>query len=317
LVGDIEAATSSRIEEMVQELTQPEGVEASVAEITPERATTEIGEPSTLPEEEATTEAGEALTLQGEEATIEARETSALREEAPAEVGETSVLQDSPKDSTPLGFQQGNEVLMTQMFLSSLYLMLRYFAERTEGTQVEELTVSAPPEGHTAPVLVEVSEEVRLTTPSSAVEVPAGIAPSEAPEATLALAVSAVSTTLVREDPPYIPYPVIKRGSGSTSGDDAMEFLTCKTVQQFFDSMQDCIDLILSGHSSFGFARRFLKNMIENLELMGGPSLAKSCLLLVEQLGSDLEELKSLEDGGSFHEAQVTLTRLLAAQAQE
>ena len=39
---------------MVKELTQPEGIEASVAEITSEGATVEIGEPSTLPEEEAT-----------------------------------------------------------------------------------------------------------------------------------------------------------------------------------------------------------------------------------------------------------------------
>jgi len=156
-----------------------------------------------------------------------------------------------------------------------------------------------------------------LTTPSLAVEVPAEIAPPEVPVATSALAVSVVSTTLVREDPPYIPYPVIERGSGSTSGDDAMEFLTRKTVQQFFDSMQSCIDLILSGRSSFEFAQTFLRNMAENLELIGGPSLAKSCLLLVEQLGSDLKELKSLEDGGSSHEAQVTLDRLLAAQEQE
>ena len=67
-------------------------------------------------------------------------------------------------------------------------------------------------------------------TPSSAVEVPAEIAPPEAPVATLALAVLAVSTTLVREDPPYIPYPVMERGSGSTSGDDSVEFLTRHTV---------------------------------------------------------------------------------------
>ena len=39
--------------------------------------------------------------------------------------------------------------------------------------------------------------------------------------------------------------------------------------------------------------------------------------MLVEQLGSDLKELKSLEDAGSVHEARSTLNRLLAAQEQE
>jgi len=182
---------------------------------------------------------------------------------------------------------------------------------------VEELTFSAPPAGHTTQALAEVSEEIILTTLSSAVAVPAEIAPSEAPEATLALAVSTTSTTLVREDPPYIPYPVMERGSGSTSGDDRMDFLTRSTVQQFFDAMRSCIDLILSGRSSFGFARTFLGNVAENIELTGGPSLAQACLRVVEQLESDLEELKSLDNADSSHEAQVTLDRLLAAQEQE
>ena len=62
----------------MQELAQPEGVEASVAEITSERATTEIGEISTLPEEEAT-----------------------------PEVGKTPTPQDSPKGSTSPDLQPG------------------------------------------------------------------------------------------------------------------------------------------------------------------------------------------------------------------
>jgi len=93
--------------------------------------------------------------------------------------------------------------------------------------------------------------------------------------------------------------------------------LARQVVQQFFASMRSCIDLILSGNSSFEFAQMFLENLAENINLAGGPSPAKACLLLVEQLGNDLKELKSLEDAGSFHEAQVTLTRLLAAQEQE
>ena len=60
-----------------------------------------------------------------------------------------------------------------------------------------------------------------------------------------------------------------------------------------------------------------LENLIENISHTGGPSQAKACLLLVEQLGHDLKELRSLENAGSFHKAQETLTRLLAAQEQE
>ena len=135
--------------------------------------------------------------------------------------------------------------------------------------------------------------------------------------ATLALAVTAVSTTLVREDPPYIPYPVIEKGSGSTSGDDTMEFLARKSVQQFFDSMRECIDFILSGGSSFEFAEMFLGNLAENIKLAGGPSLARACLSVVGQLGQDLRELRSLEDAGSIHDAQETLDRLLAIREQE
>jgi len=149
------------------------------------------------------------------------------------------------------------------------------------------------------------------------VEVPAEIVPPEAPEATLAPAVPAASTTLVREDPPYIPYPVMERGSGSTSGDDSMEFLARHTVQQFFDSMRECIDFILYGGSSFEFAETFLGNLAENVKLAGGPSLAQACLSVVEQLGQDLRELRSLEDAGSIHDAQETLNRLLAIQEQE
>ena len=78
---------------MVVELTRPEGIEVSAAEIPSKGAAVETGEPSTLPEEEATTEAEEALTLPGEEVTAEARENS------------------TPQDSTPLDLQLGKAAL--------------------------------------------------------------------------------------------------------------------------------------------------------------------------------------------------------------
>ena len=57
--------------------------------------------------------------------------------------------------------------------------------------------------------------------------------------------------------------------------------------------------------------------MAVNVELAGSPSLAKACLQVVEQLGDNLRELGSLEDAGSFGEAQATLTKLLADQERE
>jgi len=98
LAENVEAAPSSQIEEMVQELTQPEGATALVAEITPAGATTDAGEASPLPEEEATPKAGEEPTLPGEGVTIEARETS--------------TPQDLPKDSASLDLPDGKEVLI-------------------------------------------------------------------------------------------------------------------------------------------------------------------------------------------------------------
>ena len=148
-------------------------------------------------------------------------------------------------------------------------------------------------------------------------EVPAEVAPPEAPLANLALAVSTASTTLVREDPPYIPYLVTEKGSGSFPGGEDIGELARQMVQQFFASMGSCIDLILRGSSSFKFAQKLLENMAVNIELTGGPSLAEACLRVVKQLGDDLHELESLENAGSFDEAQATLTRLLAAQEQE
>jgi len=85
-------------------------------------------------------------------------------------------------------------------------------------------------------------------------------------------------------------------------------------VQQFFASMGSCIDLILSGGSSFEFARILLKNQIENIGHTGSPSQARVCMMLIEQLGSHLKELKTLENAGSMDEARSTLSKLLVAQ---
>ena len=144
-----------------------------------------------------------------------------------------------------------------------------------------------------------------VAAPDASATIPASVAPVTNP-------------TVARDELIPTPRPVIERGSGSRSARSSLlEELTRQTVHQFFVSMRSCIDLIFSGDSSFEFARLLLGNLIENINHTGGPSQAKACLLLVDQLGKDLEELKSLEDAGSFHEARTTLTRLLATQEQE
>ena len=89
-----------------------------------------------------------------------------------------------------------------------------------------------------------------------------------------------------------------------------MKELARQMVQQFFASMRSCVDLILSGDSFFEFARILLKNQIENIGHTGSPSQARTCLMLVEQLGSHLKELKTLKNAGSIEEARAELKPL-------
>ena len=119
--------------------------------------------------------------------------------------------------------------------------------------------VSAYPGGRAAQTSATDPKEVELTVISSFAEVSTDVVPPDAPAATLAPAAPAVSPNPVPEESAYIPHPVIERGSGSTSAEfssagDIMEELIRQMVQQFFASMRSCIDLILSGGSSFKFA---------------------------------------------------------------
>ena len=92
----------------------------------------------------------------------------------------------------------------------------------------------------------------------------------------------------------FVSRSIIERGSGSTSiglslANDIMKELARQIVQQFFASMRSCIDLVLSGGSSFEFAQMLLENQIENISHTGSPSQARACLMLVKQLGSHLK----------------------------
>ena len=81
--------------------------------------------------------------------------------------------------------------------------------------------------------------------------------------------------------------PIIERGSGSalaglSPATDIMEELAHQMVQQFFTSIKSRIELVLSGRSSFEFARMLLENQIENIRHTGSPEQARAYLMLVE-----------------------------------
>ena len=114
----------------------------------------------------------------------------------------------------------------------------------------------------------------------------------------------------------------MERGSGSAlagsfPATDIMEELACQMVQQFFASMKSCIELVLSGGSSFEFARMLFEKKIKNIRHTGSPVQARVYLMLVEQLGICLRELKTLEKASSMDEARSILSKLLATQEHE
>ena len=115
---------------------------------------------------------------------------------------------------------------------------------------------------------------------------------------------------------------ITERRSGSASAGfspaiDIMEELAHQMVQQFFTFMKSCIELVLSGGSSFEFARMLLENQIENIRQTGSPEQTRAYLTLVEQLGICLRELKTLKKVSPIDEARSTLSKLLAAQEHE
>ena len=114
-----------------------------------------------------------------------------------------------------------------------------------------------------------------------------------------------------------VTHPVIDRGSGSaltgsSPATDIMEELAHQMVQQFFASMKSCIELVLFGGSSFEFSQMLLENQMENICHTGSPTQARAYLMLVEQLGICLRELKTLEKASSMDEARSRLSKLLA-----
>ena len=86
---------------------------------------------------------------------------------------------------------------------------------------------------------------------------------------------------------------------------DITKELAHQMVQQFFTSMKSCVELVLSGGSSFEFARMLLENQIENILHTESPTQARAYLELVEQLGIYLKELRTLKKTSLMEEARV------------
>jgi len=85
-------------------------------------------------------------------------------------------------------------------------------------------------------------------------------------------------------------HTIIERGSESTSAGlspaiDIMEELAHQMVQQFFASMKSYIELVLSGGSSFKFARMLLENQIKNICHTGSPEQVRAYLSWLNSWG--------------------------------
>jgi len=184
---------------------------------------------------------------------------------------------------------------------------------RSTGAEDNALQTSTVEPSTVEFIPVTVASEATITVP----KVPVTTSALTDPAAGLVSAPSEMapaSTDIVRT--------IIERGSGSAVAElapamDIMEELARQMVQQFFTSMRSCIELVLSRGSSFEFARILLKNQIENIRHTGSSEQAKAYLMLVEQLGICLKELRTLEKASPVDEARLILNKLLIAQERE
>jgi len=137
--------------------------------------------------------------------------------------------------------------------------MFWWLAESAGVAPVEDLAASLEAEGGTVQTSTEEPDVARFAVTSVAVEAATTIT---APEVSATISASdepVVDIPPVQDEPIPVSRPVMERGSGSSSAEfspanDIMEELARQMVQQFFASMRSCIDLILSGGSSFEFA---------------------------------------------------------------
>jgi len=140
-----------------------------------------------------------------------------------------------------------------------------WFAESTGVAQVEDPTASIGTEDSTVQTSAGEPDAARFAVASVAGEAATTITIPEVSVTTSVPDEPIVGLTPAQAELVPVSHPVMERGSGSTSAglppaNDIMEELARQMVQQFFTSMRSCIDLILSGGSSFEFARILLEN---------------------------------------------------------
>jgi len=215
-------------------------------------------------------------------------------------------------------------VLNTLLFIITTDINVMV-AESTGVAQVEDPAASICAEDSAVQTLAGEPSAVEFAAASVAVEATttdvSGMLALSAllEEPVIGIIPAQVESTLVSEG---VTRPVIEMGSGCaqaglSAATDIMDELARQMVQQFFASMKSCIELVLSEGSSFEFARMLLENQIENIRHTGSPVQARAYLMLVEQLGICLRELKTLEKASSIDEARSMLGKLLAAQEHE
>ena len=134
-----------------------------------------------------------------------------------------------------------------------------WFAESTGIAQVEDPAVSIGAEDSTIQTSAGEPSAVEFVVASVAVEAAITITVLEVSVTTSVSDEPIVSLTPAQVELVPVSRPVMERESGSTSvglspANDIMEELARQMVQQFFASMRSCVDLILSGGSSFEFA---------------------------------------------------------------
>jgi len=152
-----------------------------------------------------------------------------------------------------------------------------WFAENTGIAQVEDPATSIGTEDSIVQTSAEEPSAVEFVVASVTMKAATTIT---VPEVLVTTSVSdepIVGLTPTQVELVPVSRPVMERGSGSTSAgfspvNDIMEELARQMVQQFFAFIRSCIDLILSGGSSFEFTRILIENQIENIGHTGSPS---------------------------------------------
>jgi len=214
---------------------------------------------------------------------LEVPATGMPREGATAEIREPSSPSGLSKDLPFSDPQLGNKDVSYTLFFIIITDINFMVAESTRVAQVEDPAASVSAEdsavqtsaGEPSTVEFVVASIIMEATTITISEVLASASVSEEP--VVGLIPAQVESTPISVG---VTHPVIERGygsalAGSSPSTDIMKELAHQMVQQFFASMKSCIELVLSGRSSFEFTRMLLENQIENIRHTESPAQAR------------------------------------------